>query len=349
MADAVTGIGGSSAAGATRADNDRQKLADDLDDFMTLLTTQLQHQDPLDPMDANEFTTQLVQFASVEQQIQQNANLEYLLNAQENSQLASVASYVGRMVEAETNQVQVYNGEAEFNYILHEDAVSTLINIVDDNGRTVFSAEGNIGQGKHGVIWDGTDLSGQRLPDGIYKLTVSALDADGAPVDVTTTAVGKVTGVSYAGTEPELMLTNQAIKLDKVISIQETAIELSEVDKIAAATLKAKASADDAKKSAEAAEDYATALQELVGENDISGLDDELKIATDMLEAANKASTAADEAYETAKNATSSYVAAEAAQTAAAESSKALVAATKGAQALARAKQLVAEANPDAA
>lgn len=349
MADAVTGIGGSAAAGASKAETDRQKLADDLDDFMTLLTTQLQHQDPLDPMDANEFTTQLVQFASVEQQIQQNANLEYLLNAQENSQLASVASYVGRMVEAETNQVQVYNGEAEFNYVLHEDSVSTLINIVDDNGRTVFSAEGNVAQGKHGVLWDGTDLSGQRLPDGIYKLTVSALDADGAPVDVTTTAIGKVTGVSYAGTEPELMLTNQAIKLDKVISIQETAVELSEVDKIAAAALKAKASADDAAKSKEAAEDYVDALQTLADENDLSEVDTELETAKELLEEATEAAAKSAEASETAQNATSSYLAVEAAQTAAAESSKALVAATKAAQALARAKEAVAEANPDAA
>lgn len=344
MAEAISGIGASASTGASQAAADRQKLADDLDDFMTLLTTQLQHQDPLDPMDANEFTTQLVQFASVEQQIQQNSNLEGLLAAQENSQLASVASYVGRMVEAETNQVQIHNGEAEFNYVLHEDSVSTLINIVDDNGRTVFSGEGNVAAGKHGVVWDGTDLSGQRLPDGLYKLTVSALDADGAPVDVTTTAVGKVTGVSYAGNEPELLLTNQAISLDKVISIKETAVELSEVDAIAAATLKAKSSADDAAASATAAEDYVGALQTLADENDISEIDDLLATAEEQLEAAQAASTAATDAHQTASDATSSLLAAEAAQTAAAEASKAYVAAAKAAEALANAKAVVAAA-----
>ncbi|WP_135076013.1 flagellar hook assembly protein FlgD [Terasakiella sp. SH-1] len=231
MSEAITGIGASAASGSSNAAADAQKLADDLDDFMTLLTTQLQHQDPLDPMDANEFTTQLVQFASVEQQISQNANLEALLQAQENAQLASVASYVGRMVEAESNQVQVYNGEAEFNYVLHDDAASTLLNIQDDTGRTVFSSDGNVSAGKHGVVWDGTDLGGQQLPDGLYKLTVTAMDKDGAPVDVTTTTIGKVTGVSYADTAPQLMMTNQALGLDKVITIQEQAMTLTEADK----------------------------------------------------------------------------------------------------------------------
>ncbi|SCA57834.1 Basal-body rod modification protein FlgD [Candidatus Terasakiella magnetica] len=226
MADAVSGIGAASTASA--ATQDAQKLADDLDDFMTLLTTQLQHQDPLDPMDATEFTSQLVQFASVEQQISQNSNLETLIRAQENSQLASVASYVGRFVEAESGSVQVYNGESEFNYVLHDSAEATLINIQDDTGRTVFSSEGQVSVGKHGVIWDGTDMQGNKVPDGMYKLTVSAMDGDGAPVDVTTTAIGKVTGVSYAGDEAALMLNNMEIGLSQVITLKEQAASLTD-------------------------------------------------------------------------------------------------------------------------
>ena len=344
MAESISGVGASAAAGQSQAAADRQKLADDLDDFMTLLTTQLQHQDPLDPMDANEFTTQLVQFASVEQQISQNSNLEALIRAQETSQLSSVASYVGRMAEVKTNQVQIYNGEAEFNYTLHEDAKSTLINIVDDNGRTVFSGEGNVSAGKHGVIWDGTDLSGQRLPDGLYKLTVTSLSDEGVPVDVTTTAVGKVTGVSYAGTEPELIMTNQAIPLANVISLKETALELSEVDQIAAASLKAKASSDDANKSKTAAEDYLSALETLAEDNPTTEVTGELATVKELTAEAQAAAAEATSAAETAKNATSSLLAGEAAQTAASEASKAFVAANKAAQALARAKAAVAAA-----
>jgi flagellar basal-body rod modification protein FlgD len=228
MADAISGIGSSTTT--SQAATDAQKLADDLDDFMTLLTTQLQHQDPLDPMDATEFTSQLVQFASVEQQITQNSNLETLITAQENSQLASVASYVGRFVEAESSTLQVYGGEAEFNYVLHDDAAGTIINIQDENGNTVFTAEGNVTQGKHGVVWDGTDLSGNQVADGLYTLTVSALDEDGSPVDITTTTIGKISGVSYAGTEPTLLINNLEIGLDQVISLKEQAVTLSEAD-----------------------------------------------------------------------------------------------------------------------
>lgn len=247
MADSVSTIGAVSTA--SQSATDAQKLADDLDDFMTLLTTQLQHQDPLDPMDATEFTSQLVQFASVEQQITQNSNLETLITAQENSQLASVASYVGRFVEAESNAVQVYDGEAEFNYILHDDAAGTVINIQDDSGQTLFTAEGNVAMGKHGVVWDGTDLSGQQVPDGIYTLTVSALDADGAPVEVTTTTIGKITGVSYADTEPQLLMNNQAITLAQVLTLKEQAATLSEVD---AALEAAEAAAEEDEEAEEA-------------------------------------------------------------------------------------------------
>lgn len=233
MAEAISGIGAAATTG--KSAQDAQKLADDLNDFMTLLTTQLQHQDPLDPMDATEFTSQLVQFASVEQQIAQNSNLETLITAQENSQLASVAGYVGRFIEAESTAVQVYNGEAEFNYILHEDSEGTLVNIQDENGNTLFTAEGNLTQGKHGVVWDGTDLQGNQVPDGIYQLQVVAQDGDGAPVEVTTTTIGLVTGVSYAGTEPVLMINNQEFGLDKVLTLKQEALTLSEADKIAAA------------------------------------------------------------------------------------------------------------------
>jgi len=221
MADSI--LAANSAAQTGRAAQDAQKLADDLDDFMTILTTQLANQDPLDPMDSSEFTSQLVQFASVEQQIATNSNLEALITAQLTSQLSGVTSYVGRYIEAETGYVQVFEGESEFGYILHEDADSTIINVSDLNGKTVFSGPGQVNAGKHGVEWDGMDLEGNLVPDGIYQITVSASDADGKPVGVTTTAVGKVTGVSYVGEQPVLLLDNQAIALNQVLTLREEA------------------------------------------------------------------------------------------------------------------------------
>ena len=77
---------------STKAGQSQQKLQDDLNQFLNLLVAQLQNQDPLEPLDANEFTAQLVQFASVEQQIQQNANLEELITMQQNTQAASMVN-----------------------------------------------------------------------------------------------------------------------------------------------------------------------------------------------------------------------------------------------------------------
>jgi flagellar basal-body rod modification protein FlgD len=315
MADAISGIG--SAATTGKASQDQKKLADDLNDFMTLLTTQLQHQDPLDPMDATEFTSQLVQFASVEQQIAGNKNLETLISAQENSQLASVAGYVGHYIEAESSSVQVYGGQAEFNYILLADSDSTLINIQDVNGNTVMSAKGNVTQGKHGVVWDGLDLSGNKVPDGIYQLKVVAQDGEGSPVDVVTTSIGVVSGVSYAGKEPVLMINNQEIGLDKVLTLKEKALQLTEVDSIAASSLSAAASAKVAAAASEAATASAAEAEAAALANPIIEAEAEAVKATEAAAKAAKAATEAAQAAELAKNATSAEVASQAAQTAA--------------------------------
>ncbi|MDV7339013.1 flagellar hook assembly protein FlgD [Terasakiella sp. A23] len=330
MVEAITGT---AAATTGRAAQDAQKLADDLNDFMTLLTTQLQHQDPLDPMDATEFTSQLVQFASVEQQIAQNSNLETLITAQENSQLSSVAGYVGHYIEAESSNVQVYGGQAEFNYILHEDAASTLITIQDASGRTVMTADGNLTQGKHGVVWDGTDLQGNQVPDGIYNLTVVAQDGDGAPVDITTTTLGIVSGVSYAGKDPILMINNQEIALDQVLTLQEEAVKLSEVDTIAQAALTAKGYSQNAEKSKTAAAASAAEIEALATANPDTDLSEYVTAANDAVTAANEAATAAAEAATNASDAATSGIAAQAAQAAATAAANAAKAASDAATA----------------
>jgi len=344
MADAITGT---SAASTGKAAQDQKKLADDLNDFMTLLTTQLQHQDPLDPMDATEFTSQLVQFASVEQQISANSNLEALLKAQENSQLASVAGYVGHLIEAESPTVQVYGGQAEFNYILHEDSESTLITIQDASGRTVLTADGETNVGKHGVVWDGTDLQGNKVTDGTYQLTVVGQNADGEPIDVTTTAIGVVTGVSYAGNEPVLLINNQEIALDKVLTLREEAQSLTEVDSIASSALHAAASAKKANEFAQAAAQSATAADEAAAANPAAQTH-----ADDANEASTEAAAAAviaTEAAEAAKIATSSGEASQAAQLASIKADEALKAAGTASAAANEAQKVVTDAAAEAA
>ena len=103
--------GATATASAAAASNTR--LAGDFNTFLTLLTTQLQNQSPTDPLDANQMTNQLVQFASVEQQIAMNQNLERLITLQQAAQLTASAPLVGRRVEVEADQVPLQNGRGE--------------------------------------------------------------------------------------------------------------------------------------------------------------------------------------------------------------------------------------------
>src|SRR5262249_19766514 len=114
-----------------------KSLTDNYQTFLTLLTTQLKNQDPLNPMDSSQFTTQLVQFSSVEQQIQQNKNLETLIGAQTAYAANSAVNYIGHTVAATSDQVALANHSATINYALSDDVADNLITISDANGRTI--------------------------------------------------------------------------------------------------------------------------------------------------------------------------------------------------------------------
>jgi len=205
----------------TKAAQSQQKLQEDLSQFMNLLTAQLKHQDPLDPMNANEFTSQLVQFASVEQQIQGNAHLEALKDLQAGNVLASAVNYVGKAVEFPSDKVPLNEGAAEFNYTLSENANTVTINITDQDGNTVKTISGETDAGFHKYEWDGTNNSGYPEPDGTYTLTISALDESNGPIDLEQRVVGKVTGISMANGTTTLVVDDIAVTMDQVVAIKE--------------------------------------------------------------------------------------------------------------------------------
>ena len=214
---ATTGSTGASVAAQSDA-----KLKDDLNKFLNLLVTQLKHQDPLDPMDATEFTSQLVQFASVEQQIQQNANLEKLISLQQGSQISSLVGYIGMNVETTGQKMPLESGAAKFTYTLQGNASKGTINIVNDKGMTVFATDSNLTAGKHGSIWDGRDTNGVLQPDGDYTVVVSTQDRDGKLLPVEYTVFGRVTGASAESGKVSLLLgTNIQVPLDQVKSVTE--------------------------------------------------------------------------------------------------------------------------------
>jgi flagellar basal-body rod modification protein FlgD len=187
--------------------------------FLTLLTTQLKNQDPLSPMDSTEFTNQLVQFAQVEQQIGQNEKLTSLLDLNAASQAAIAVQYIGLNAEAESNQLPLQDGSARFAYGLQADAKTVGIIITDASGDVAYTSSGKTTAGVHDFQWDGKDADGNQLEDGVYTISVTALDKDGASIDTWSTVFGKVDGVTTQNGETILVMGKVGVPLSKVLSV----------------------------------------------------------------------------------------------------------------------------------
>ncbi len=197
-----------------------QKLADDFDQFLTLLTTQLKNQDPTDPLDTNEFTNQLVQFSIAEQSVAQNANLEKLIELQESGAFDSALNYIGREVEATGNAGELAGGFAPFAYELDAPANTVSLVITDGAGRAVFSGQGAKESGKNRVVWDGVNsFNGVDEPEGTYFINVIARNAAGETVTSRTLTTGLVTGAQAQGDEMVLTVAGTSVKVSDVRAV----------------------------------------------------------------------------------------------------------------------------------
>jgi len=209
------------AAAQTQSQKSSFSLAADLDSFLLLLTTQLKNQDPLAPLDSNEFTGQLVAFAGVEQQIATNDHLEQLLNLQSASLAASIIGFVGTDVVAEVSQVPLQGGEAKFTYSLTGNAKNVVISITDDKGNIMLTKAGELSAGDHEFVWDGNDVNGQKVPDGPYRVSVTPIGFEASPVSARVKISGHVTGVTMDRGNATLDVGGVAVPLDRILTIKE--------------------------------------------------------------------------------------------------------------------------------
>jgi flagellar basal-body rod modification protein FlgD len=215
----------------TKSAQAKSKLDEDLNKFLTLLVTQLQNQDPLDPMDATEFTSQLVQFASVEQQIYQNTNLEKMLNLQETSQISSMVDFIGNKVEFLGQKLPLEFGESEFSYVMPVGVKDATVNIASSDGINVFFADAETTSGKHTIAWDGVDKNGIQQPDGYYTVLVSGKDAKGNLMEVEHVMTGQVSGAGVDDGTVKLFIGNGlTIEQDKVLSVKKPTASLTEAE-----------------------------------------------------------------------------------------------------------------------
>ncbi len=206
-----------SAAGATTTT--QGTLAQNFETFLGLLTTQLKNQSPLDPLDTNQFTQQLVQFASVEQQLKSNDTLTALLTATKASTATGALGFVGARVTASGDTARLSGGKANWNLQLPRSATAAAITITDKTGATVFSETRPLGAGSQSYAWNGRTTSGVIAPDGEYTLTIQARDAAGGTVAVATEIEGTVESVDITGQEPVLTVGSLTIPVSKVKTI----------------------------------------------------------------------------------------------------------------------------------
>ncbi len=193
----LSSIIGSINSSATTTGGSNKTLSADMDTFLTLLTAQLQYQDPLDPMDTAEYTNQLVQYSSVEQAIQTNTKLDNLLNLSIYNLGVQAATYVGKTVQVLGDMMPVDGGVGKATYTLSKNVQECTISVKDADGNVVYSTSGNKSAGAHDFIWDGKNSAGEQLPDGAYQVVVSTNVPSGeTAASVTTTVFGRVTGVA---------------------------------------------------------------------------------------------------------------------------------------------------------
>ena len=218
VAPPVTSATNPNASAASTTGTDSNTIAGNFQTFLQLLTTQLKNQNPLDPLDTNQFTAQLVQFAQVEQQLKSNDELATLVSLQQTAQNTQALQFVGEKVGIKGATAALSNGQATWNLDVPQDATGT-ITISSVTGQQVFSGNYSMTAGSQPFTWDGKDSSGLQWPDGNYKISVTAQDANGTPVSIPTEVQGTVDSVDLTQSPPTLSVNGQNYTLNQITRV----------------------------------------------------------------------------------------------------------------------------------
>lgn len=218
MVDAVTAT-----QAGSRLNAGSQMLASNFETFLLLLTAQLKNQDPLSPLDSNQFTAQLTQMAGVEQQLLTNDLLTALLEQGSGGALTGAAHYIGREATAAWSAVKLDDGQAVWSYELGRDAASVRLEVLNSAGVVVWSGEGpETGEGVHDFTWNGqTSAGGQAADGGVYTLQVTATSATGAVLESQVLVRGRVSGVELYDGQPYVTIGKSILPLSMIIALEE--------------------------------------------------------------------------------------------------------------------------------
>lgn len=203
-ADVIAALNASSSSSKKSTD----KAAELQNSFLTLLTTQLQNQDPLNPMDNSQMTTQLAQINSLQGIQNLNTTLTSLLSSYNTSQALQAAGAIGSQVLTKGTTLSLAKGLSQGGATLGSAADAVTVTIKDSTGKVVQTEDlGKQAAGTMAFNWDGKNASGTQLPDGNYTFAITATNK-GTAVDVTPLQVGTVSAVVKSGTSFVLELSS---------------------------------------------------------------------------------------------------------------------------------------------
>jgi flagellar basal-body rod modification protein FlgD len=216
----VSAPGTGSATGNKTASDKTTGIADNFQTFLTLLTTQLQNQNPLDPLDTNQFTQQLVQFAGIEQQLKSNEQLKSLVEIEKGAQATQALVYVGNTVAIDGSKAQ-FDKSATWNFNSEQDTTAK-ITITNSAGQTAYTGNFNLKKGGSSFVWDGKGNDGVQWPPGTYTLTATGKDSKGNNVAISTEVQGVVDSVDLTSSPPLLSIGGQSYTTDKIKRVMRT-------------------------------------------------------------------------------------------------------------------------------
>jgi|UniRef100_A0A7C3YYM8 flagellar basal-body rod modification protein FlgD len=226
-AAATTGTtaSGSSSSSANLSGVIQQNMGKE--DFLKLLVTQLQYQDPMAPEDPKDFVAQLAQFSSLEQQINSNQNLQDLAkviqNLQQSQNMAQGVALLGKTVKGAGNQLTVTGGKAlEASFNLPRSAKEVVVGIFDSTGKQVRTLTlGAQPAGSLTLSWDGRNSQGNQVADGLYTYQIAAKDKDGKAISVDNYFTGTVEEVYQDSQGVWVKVNGRQVLLSNIVSISE--------------------------------------------------------------------------------------------------------------------------------
>lgn len=191
----------------------------DFNMFLKLLTTQMQNQDPLSPMDSTQYTQQLAQYSQVEQTVQQTSTLKEILARLSTQDMSQASGFIGKDAVFSSAVAGLGDRPASWNYATSQPIVSGTATITNASGAAVFTRALSDVDASGTISWDGTLADGTRAPKGAYTLAIKGVDAAGTPMTATVNSRGIVSQVSAANGALSLGVNGVPMSIGTLLSL----------------------------------------------------------------------------------------------------------------------------------